>query len=403
MRAYALVFVLATGCLDGGGKGEESDLDVVDGKADSFRKPTQHGVIPFDTEMASAITDTEQFHAWTFTLTGDAQVDLTTSYAVRGQRRTDTVLYLYRHDGTSWGRYIARNDDYGDTTYSKLVKQLGAGEYRALVKGYAETTRGKFKLTVGCTGDGCTAPVDPDACLFGDTYWELPEQTHLQLSTRLKVTPANLDTLSAQNQQRLVRAVHESSHTDVTTPAEALSRVDQQELNLTRIWDLDGRRVFLAFEYGAGDNSYGAIFNDTTDARASSIHDGDLYNCEPRHETCLLPEDWSVLRQSTAFTRTATRTVTSAGQLTGLAAEQALDTVRRVYGDPSLTLADGIAQADGGSIHLHTYRHLASNEMIDVIEFGAGDTSVGAIFRSGTATLAGVINDLAIERCDLFE
>lgn len=403
MRAYLAMFVLAAGCLGDGDKGDEDDLGILDDKADSFRKPTYHGVIPFDVPMASAITDTEQFHAWTFTLTGDARVELVTSYAVRGQRRTDTVLYLYKHDGTSWGPYIARNDDYGNTTYSKIVKNLGAGEYRALVKGYKSMTRGKFTLTARCEGEGCAPPVDPDACLFGETYWELRDQEHLQLSTTLKITPANLATLSPENQQRLVRAVQESSHTDVTTPAEALSRVDQQELDLTRIWDVDGRRVYLAFEYGVGDNSYGAIFDEVSDARAASIHDGDLLNCEPRREVCLLPEDWRALRQSTAFTVTASRTVTSASQLAGVSAEQVLRTVRRVYGDPALALEGGIAQADGGSINLHTYRHLASNRVVDVVEFGAGDTSVGALYHGGTTELAGVIDDLFIEGCSLFE
>ena len=408
MRPYLMLFVLATGCLGDEGKGPEDDLDILeDGKADSMRKPTYHGPIGYGTGAAqtTAITDEEQFHAWTFDLSGDASVQLLTSYAVLGQRRTDTVLYLYKHNGTSWGSYIARNDDYGNTTYSKLIRDLGPGSYRVLVKGHSATTRGKFKIQVDCDGEGCAPPVDPNACLFGDTYYTLRHETpaHLTLSETFKVTPANLETLSPVDQQRLVRAVHESSHTDVTTPAEALSRVDEDEVNLTRIWDTDGRRVYVAFEYGAGDNSYGAIFDQTTDARATSIHDGDLYNCEPIRQFCVLPADWLQLRTSTEFTRTATLPVTSAAQISGLKAQQALDALRRAYGDATLTLADGIAQADGGTINLHTYRRNADGRSVDVVEFGAGDTSVGALYLAGTLDLAGVINDLSIEGCGMFE
>lgn len=406
MRPYLMLFVLATGCLGEDAKGVEDDLDVLDEKADSFAKPTDHGAIGFGTgaAQASAITDSEKYHAWTFELSGDASVQLLTNYAVLGQRRTDTVLYLYKHNGTSWGPYIARNDDYGSTTYSKINRDLGAGSYRVLVKGFAATTRGKFKLTVDCDGEGC-APPYVSTCLFGDTFYELRHETpaHLQLSQVFKVTPANLASLSPIDQQRLLRAVHESSHDDVTTPAEALSRVDQQEVNLIRIWDTQGRRNYLAFEYGAGDNSYGAIFDQTYDTRATSIHDGDLYNCEPMRQACVLPADWLQLRTSTQWTRTATRTVTSANQLSGLAAEQALAALRRAYDDSSLTLAAGIAQADGGSINLHTYRRNADGRSVDVVEFGAGDTSVGQLFLAGTNASAGVINDLTIEGCGLFE
>jgi hypothetical protein len=38
-----------------------------------------------------------------------------------------------------------------------------------------------------------------------------------------------------------------------------------------------------------------------------------------------------------------------------------------------------------------------------VFENGVGDTSVGAIYLQGTKTFAGVINDLSIENCTLFQ
>lgn len=389
-------------CLGEGGKGPEEELDgLEDGKADSHRKPTDHGPIAFGQPAVSALTASERFHAWTFELSGDATLELTTSYAVLGQRRTDTVLYLYKEGPTGWGAYIARNDDDGSTTYSRLVRELGAGRYRALVKGHNADTRGKFKLTVGCTGDGC-APVDPDGCLFGETYGDLDGNSALQIINRNVITAANLDGLGPIDQQRLVRAVHESSHTDVTTPQEALARVDQGEVNITWISEPAARRMFVAFEYGAGDNSYGAIFDKHTDARATSIHDGDLYNCEVRREVCLLPEDWTALRNSTAFVRTSARVVTQASELSGVAVDQAMGAFRQSYDDVT-SVADGLSRVDGNELNVVTFRHTATGAQLDVFEYGAGDTSVGVIYRAGTTTTAGLINDLAIEGCTLFE
>lgn len=405
MRSTPLLYLLlisATGCLADDPKGDEEEL-LDDSKADSQLRPTDHGPIAFDTPAHAVLSGNERYHAWTFELSSDARVDLTTSYSLLGQRRTDTVLYLYKfRDSTmSWGPYIARNDDYGSTTYSKLERDLGIGRYRVLVKGHLASTLGKFKVTVGCDGAGCE-PADPDACVFGDTYWQLTDMPWLQVINTMDLTAANLSQLSPVDRQRVVRAVKESSHTDVTTPEEALARVDQGEMNVTWIAEPLAQRMFVAFEYGAGDNSYGAIFNRTDDSRATSIHDGDLYNCNVKRETCLLPDDWSAMRADPAYVRTSTRVVTQASQLTGVAVQQALGAFRQSYEDVT-TVAEGLSMVDGNELNVVTFRHAATGTLVDVFEYGAGDTSVGAIYLQGTTTFAGVINDLAIENCTLFQ
>ena len=398
MKRLYLVAMLAAGCMEDG-KGPEDDLDVLDdAKADTIRRPTDHGAIAFDIKVPSAITDAEKFHAWTFELTGDARLEMTTSYAVLGQRRTDTVLYLYKEGPTGWGSYIARNDDYASTTYSRLIRDLGAGRYRVLVKGHNTDTRGKFAITVGCDGDGC-APAA--TCLFGYTYNDIEGNPALEIINETKITAANLDSFSAADQAKLVRAVQQSSHTDVLTPAEALSRVDHQEINVTWISEPAARRSFIAFEYGAGDNSYGAIFERRGDAMVTAIHDGDLYTCTVERETCLLPEDWAQMRDmNPAFLRTATKTVTAASQLNALEAQQALRAFRDSYDDVT-TVAEGLSRIDNGELGVHTFRH-SSGVDLTVVEYGAGDTSVGAIYYAGTATRAGSINDLFIEACTFF-
>ena len=380
-------------------KAPEEELLVEDGgKADSQRKPTDHGLIAFGTPAVSALTPTERYHAWTFELSGDAQIDLTTSYAVLGQRRTDTVLYLYKEGPTGWGSYIAKNDDYGSTTYSKLVRQLGAGRYRALVKGHLASTMGKFKLTAMCNGPGCFNT----SCLFGQTYGEIFDNPALTIINKRKITPATLPTLNDTERQWLVDAVKQSSHTDVVTAEEALSRVDQDEMNITYMAEPAAQRMFVAFEYGAGDNSYGAIFSRIDGSMVTNIHDGDLERCTVKREVCLLSEDWSAMRMDSAFTRTSTRLITAANQLTGIESQQALDTFVHSYGGDIATVADGLAMADGNLLNLVDFRHVSTGAHVTVFEHGAGDTSVGVIYYTGELRRAATIDDLYIGNCTFF-
>jgi hypothetical protein len=259
---------------------------------------------------------------------------------------------------------------------------------------------GKFKLTVGCTGAGC-APVNPNACVFGETYHDIESAPAIEKLNSFVLTAANLNTLSAADQQKVVVAVQQSSHTDVTTPAEALSRVDQQEINVTFLLEPLARRSFIAMEYGAGDNSYGAIFERWTGTLVTSIHDGDLENCTVKAERCLLPTDWLEMRNDPAFTRTASRVVKSASDLDALATAQALDVFRQSFDDVT-SVADGLTRVDRGELNIVSFTHGATGTKLTVLEYGAGDTSVGGVFFEGTTTAAGRINDLFIEACTFF-
>ncbi|MEZ4403567.1 MAG: DVUA0089 family protein [Kofleriaceae bacterium] len=397
-----LAAVATAACVDQDVKGDESAL-LDDAKADSFRRPTDHGPIEFGVPVVAGITATESHHTWTFELAGDAVVDMTTTYAVRGQRKTDTVLYLYKEGPTGWGSYIARNDDYGGTVYSQIIRPLGAGRYRVLVKGYSVSAVGKFQLTVGCTGAGC-APSVYATCVFGATYGDLAGSPALTIINQNVITAASLGTLNPEDQNRLLLAVRESAHTDVMTPLEAIGRVDQGMVNVTWLAEPAARRTFIAFEYGAGDNSYGAIFDRTTGEMAAAIHDGDLYGCATVAETCLLPEDYTALRNDPAFQPAGAQVVTAAAQLDAATQAQALATLRQVYGGDLASIEAGLALADRHQLNVNRYLFVGTSPAtaLTVVEFGAGDTSVGTIYRGASLDVAGVIEDLFIGSCSLF-
>lgn len=114
-------------------------------------------------------------------------------------------------------------------------------------------------------------------CVFGSVYRDLFRDSGVHVVWRREID--SVTGLGDLERQQIVLAVQASSHTDVTTAEEALSRVDQNVINQVEVWDATGRRSFTAYEYGAGDNSYGRIFERGSTATAALIGDGDLRDC----------------------------------------------------------------------------------------------------------------------------
>lgn len=144
-------------CAPDEGKGAEEDaLDTYEGKADSFRNPSEHGDLLFGIPQSATLSEDEGFHSWDFELSDDAQVSLATLISPN----LDTVMYLYKWnpDVQRFGRYKFKNDDANpDTVASALVKTLDAGTYRVLVKGFKRSLRGSFELSANCEGAGCAS------------------------------------------------------------------------------------------------------------------------------------------------------------------------------------------------------------------------------------------------------
>jgi hypothetical protein len=136
---------------------DESAIAEDDLTKDTFDRPTQHGDVRFGgSPNEAAFREDQRFHAWTFTLSGDARVDLATTVGPN----VDTVAFLYRRDAGSnggWGPSIAANDDTAGTIASRIDKALGAGEYLLKVKASKTAIVGPFAVVATCTGEGCPA------------------------------------------------------------------------------------------------------------------------------------------------------------------------------------------------------------------------------------------------------
>ena len=118
-------------------------------------------------------------------------------------------------------------------------------------------------------------------CVFGSVYRDLRRDSGVHIVAQRVIDSVN--GLGALERDQIVLAVQASSHTDVTTAEEALERVDQNQINQVEVWDDTGRRSFTAYEYGAGDNSYGRIFAHGTSETAAKIGDGEIRECTAMH------------------------------------------------------------------------------------------------------------------------
>ena len=118
-------------------------------------------------------------------------------------------------------------------------------------------------------------------CVFGDAYHDLRRDSEIHIVSARVID--SVEGLTQLERDQIVLAVQASSHTDVTTAEEALERVDQNEINKVEVWDGTARRSFTAYEYGAGDNSYGRIFAFDTTTTAAKIGDGEVRECTAMH------------------------------------------------------------------------------------------------------------------------
>jgi hypothetical protein len=396
--ALGAAAVLAAGCLEAA---DSSDLDLATSELaatsrDSHQRPTDHGPLaklPARKELE--LTDEQRFHAWQFDISADAELTIGTGPWRTDRRMVDTWVYLYKlgPNGT-WGSYLERRPDSRNPTRTQIVRTVDAGTYRVLVRGRADDTRGRVALTIGCTGAGC-----PVACVFGETFGELDDQPDLVVSQRSTLTAAT--PISELDARRIVRAVQQSSHTDVTTVEEALARVDQGEVNRVAIYEPAAARTFVAFEYGAGDNSYGAYFEGRSDALVASIHDGDLLGCTALPETCVLGQTFHDLRNDPAFSAVSSRKVTSPGHVVGVEAEQLVIAVREVRPEVT-TVAQALAVVQDGEVNVEGYYHTATDRELVAFEYGAGDNSYGAVFFKSSLVPAAAINDGDFYGCAFF-
>ncbi len=239
---------------------------------DTVKNPTLHGELSLGEPSDVELTSDERYHAFDFGVPVRAAVRITTLPALINGAVVDTTLVLYKQGPNGFGSAVTSGEDAHKTVWSEVSRTLEPGAYRVIVKGKTAAVRGVFRVAFECPQ--C---LETSACVFGTTYSRVREGLTVDVARARLVN--DVAQLSALERLQLVEALHASSHTDVTTAEEALAAADQNEVNILELWDRTNARAFTAFEYGAGDNSYGRIFAAGSTTTATSIHDGDLIDC----------------------------------------------------------------------------------------------------------------------------
>lgn len=379
---------------------EENELPdvLVDGAADSFSYPTQMGTL-FERVWQYGTIDpagSQRNIAYTFTVDGDAAIEITTREAPVDEHErdlTNTIVYLYKQTDAGTFRRIAKtdaNDDFG-----VLARNVGAGTYRVLVKGTEARDGGDFMIRLGCEGDGCA---DGPQCLFGDTYWQLRETKRgaIQAYGRTELTIASQ--MNDATKAQIIAAVRQSSY-EPNTIEEAFEAVDQNEINRDTYGDNLAGRNFKAFEYGAGDNSYGAIFEGSDPNPVAVIGDGDLYECKVFAQTCVFGR----IKGEAAYM--PDMKVTDELELSkpsDVPADlQAQLIAATTYDGQAPTLAEIFDTVDDGTVYVTTYKHADGRELVG-FDYYSGDTAVGAFFAKGSTEQLGEISDGDVVNCKAF-
>lgn len=387
-------------CVDGDAKGPEDDElgDLEVAKDDSFYRPTEHGAIAYDVPANATLSRTARFHAWEHDvlLPGQTPTSITTGPQASGGATVDTVVYLYRKQANGrWGSYIAKNDDAGDSLWSEISRSLDAGQYRIIVKGYSAATYGDFAVTLRCDRYACSPP--QQACVFGATFAGIDRQRFLFGADQALTSAAGLDdTTRAQ----IVRALQASSHTDVTTAEEAFLRAGGGVIHRIELRDALAVRRYFAYEYGAGDNSYGAIFDERDVEPAAEIHDGDIAECRVPPATCIFGTSYDLAAQpDLAITLEAT--FDPASDTTQLIRDQIL-IAARLYMTDVAGMVDLLNRVTDNEVRRVDVVHTPTRREFSFYTFILGDHRFGAAFWKNTTRLAVEIEDSVYNRCDAF-
>ena len=269
-----------------GDKGDAAPApSLTGGKADSTDGILFKGSLEVGDEAALADTfdGDGAFHAYEIELAGGEPVTIEVSQK-GSSRGLDTVLYLLgpRRSSGAYDTIIGFDDDEGWGLLSRLedFTPEETGNYLAIVGTYDGSQSGNYRLRAVCDGGACIpGGNDPlaDTCVFGESYHALfgSEAVAVTSSREIGITSA-----VTELERRQVLAAVATTYEEVTTYEEAVEIVDASVINQVHVWDASARRAFTAYEFGAGDNSYGAILDADGVGVRALIQDGDLYECD---------------------------------------------------------------------------------------------------------------------------
>lgn len=103
------------------------------------------------------------------------------------------------------------------------------------------------------------------------SFYELTQNVQTVKKTKL-TSPAQVP---ASLVGPIITATHQASYTDTKTLADCFAAVDQSEFVVRELKDPSTGEALVTIDFGAGDNTYGAVFTPAL-KMVASIHDDDI-------------------------------------------------------------------------------------------------------------------------------
>ncbi len=113
-------------------------------------------------------------------------------------------------------------------------------------------------------------------CAFGTSFRDIERLPNNAIVRESVLTIDDIAELDANDREQIILATRQSAFESVATVEEAFASFDNGELNLVDLIEMGNGRPYRALEFGAGDNSFGAIFEHGTTTLVGVIHDSDL-------------------------------------------------------------------------------------------------------------------------------
>lgn len=126
---------------------------------------------------------------------------------------------------------------------------------------------------LGACGEALRAQYD---CAFGTGFRDIERLPNNAIVRDVVLTAADIATLGDLEREQIIVAARQSAFDDVASVEAAFEFFDQGELNVLDIVEISTGRPFRALEYGAGDNSFGAIFELGSTTLVGKIQDGEM-------------------------------------------------------------------------------------------------------------------------------
>ncbi len=366
VRAVAASLLLLTACADEGAErgAPVEPPSALGGKADVSERVTLRGALDFGEAATGEMTEDLQFDAYTFAARAGAVVDL--EITQRGTtRRIDTTLFVYGPGvGGSFGTTaLAADDDSGWGPHARLrgLTLDAGGTYLEVVGTHDARGRGSYRLALDCPGGDCApAPQpEPSAC---------PEL----IAQRVEACVADQlsDTEAGWTAPDAFEACLDAEPFAVGYDAQcAAAPVPACDLPYEQAWS--------------------ALVGPCRDALA------------PRFEApgCVFGDTWQGLGRTPGVAVTAERRLRAPDDLDALTGRQIVAAMQAAGHTDVATVDAAFERADAGEINVVDLWDATNGRAFVGVEFGAGDTSVGAIFPADGADPVAVNGDGDLYQC----